>query len=334
MYTVPQRLERARAPPALAIAAGRSAVEVGLGPDRSPVVVERGRRRAITNGSATQREHDRERDRGGAPEARARRRGPASTQPAPASTHDQRGGQRDVAQVAGEAGLRHRRHDDHQHGRRGEREPAARRRDSRAADRAHERDQPRRAAPAAMRIGAERWNTSTNGKCGERGRVRVRLARAVGRRAGSRPSPRYSGTNHSDAAARATTSADDAARRRGSIQRQPQAVERRRTATPPAAAARRRSRAGRRRRGGRRGGARSPTGRARRAGPRSCRATKLRMNSSASSSASAAITPAERPASRAPSRYAIANASSAAGARDHAATAAAPRRRRTARTAS
>ena len=86
------------------------------------------------------------------------------------------------------------------------------------------------------------------------------------------PEPQYSGANHRKALS--ADAADHASARPAGLaplDREPQPVEARRTATPRGAAAPRRSRAGTRRCGGRRGGARSPTGRRRRAAPRSCR---------------------------------------------------------------
>ena len=186
--------------------------------------------------------------------------------PADAGQHaHERGRQRDVPEVAGEAGLGHQPHDDHQECGGGEQRaadvPAAR------ADRPDERE--RRAEQHRRREDPRRQSEHLEERAvGERGRVGVGLVRG----GGAQPVARAPVLRARTTARRWRRSRR--ARASGGAARPTRATARRarRTATPPAAASRRRGRAGRRRRGGRRGGARWPTGTARRGCPRSCRA--------------------------------------------------------------
>ena len=200
----------------------------------------------------------------------------AADQPDPAGAGQhahERGGQRDVAQVAREARLGHRR----------PRRPSARWRS---------RPSPARARPAVADERAQRDGDGEHAAdvdrrrehrgraaedlhervVGERGRVRVRLAGARRRRAGSRPSRgTRARTRGRRARAPPPSTSSDASPRVPVGDDQEEAVERdeRPHLRPQQRGAR--GRAGTRRGGGRRGGARSPTGTARRGCPRSCR---------------------------------------------------------------
>ena len=110
------------------------------------------------------------------------------TQPGAGEHAHERGGQRDVAQVAGEPGLGHRRDGDHQHGARSRPSPAYRpscggyaQRDD---DGDHAADVDRRARAPTR----ERLKTSMNGMRGERGASPGWAGGRGRRRAGSRPS--------------------------------------------------------------------------------------------------------------------------------------------------
>ena len=192
----PQR-SSASAPPAFATIGGEPVVELGLGPHHVQVVGEACRsvvRDERRRGGADQRRRQRDARRGAEPA-----RGVAhQLDPAGAGEDaDERGGQRDVAQVAGEAGLRHQRDGDHQRERRSP--PSAEPQPVAIEPGAHERDRARRAASAASARSRERRNVSTNGNDGERGRVRVRVARP---RRGAQEVARSRGTRARTRAAR------------------------------------------------------------------------------------------------------------------------------------
>ena len=256
VYTVPQRLI-ALAPARLGDRGRQRAVEVGLRARSAGVVARSWSSVGATNGRATRREHG---ARARPPPARPKRApgGAHELDPARAGEHaDERGGQRDVAQVAGEARLRHRRHDDHQHARgrreRSSRTPARRSRHARtsAISRAeqHRRREDRARAPEHLEEREVRRTPRESG-FGWRARWPARS---------QSPEPQYSGTNHRKPQA-AKARADRATRRRGSRPGQPEPVEAQER--PHLRPQQRGGEAEQERvgRGGRRGGARPPTG--------------------------------------------------------------------------